>query len=191
LPNTAGCHSVRWGSRHHRAHGARGVRHAVDQTRVIGEDDTPAPDVFGLTEAARILCAEGRGVSGITTEALVVAERLLAPAAGVLMPWGAPIGSGRVSTTCLASTRLRRPLPQCAADHRCRNRRALACHARLELFRRGADQPRPSPQARDPAQMAAAFAQAVEAGEARVWPDRSSRATSPHPRPRDWQAFRG
>jgi len=37
-------------------------------------------------------------------------------------------------------------------------------------------------QARDPAQMAAAFAQAVEAGRAARLADRSSRATSPHPR---------
>jgi len=62
---------------------------------VIGEDDTLQPDVFGLVEAAEILNREGFQVFPYTTEDLVVAEKLLAAGCEVLMPWGAPIGSGR------------------------------------------------------------------------------------------------
>jgi thiazole synthase len=52
------------------------------------------PDVFGLVEAARILTAEGFQVFPYTTEDLVVAGHLLDAGCEVLMPWGAPIGSG-------------------------------------------------------------------------------------------------
>ncbi|OIQ24276.1 MAG: thiazole synthase [Alphaproteobacteria bacterium MedPE-SWcel] len=94
LPNTAGCHSVREAVT--TAHMAR----EVFQTRwikleVIGHADTLQPDVFGLVEAARILSADGFQVFPYTTEDLVVGERLLAAGCEVLMPWGAPIGSGR------------------------------------------------------------------------------------------------
>jgi thiazole synthase len=50
--------------------------------------------VFGLVEAARILCEDGFQVFPYTTEDLVVADRLLHAGCEVLMPWGAPIGSG-------------------------------------------------------------------------------------------------
>ncbi len=48
-----------------------------------------------LVDAARILSAEGFKVFPYTTEDLIVAERLLAAGCRVLMPWGAPIGTGR------------------------------------------------------------------------------------------------
>ena len=50
---------------------------------------------FGLVEAARALVADGFQVFPYTTEDLGVADRLLAAGCEVLMPWGAPIGSGR------------------------------------------------------------------------------------------------
>ncbi|MEM8698834.1 MAG: thiazole synthase, partial [Pseudomonadota bacterium] len=62
---------------------------------VIGEDDTLQPDVFGLVEAAGELTRQGFQVFPYTTDDLIVAERLLAVGCEVLMPWGAPIGSGR------------------------------------------------------------------------------------------------
>src|SRR3984893_19010984 len=61
---------------------------------VIGDADTLQPDVFGLIEAARILSQDGFEVFPYTTEDLVVAGRLLDAGCRVLMPWGAPIGSG-------------------------------------------------------------------------------------------------
>ena len=94
LPNTAGCHSVKEAVT--TAHMAREV---FDTTwvklEVIGEADTLQPDVFGLVEAARILSDDGFDVFPYCTEDLVVAERLLEAGCKVLMPWGAPIGSGR------------------------------------------------------------------------------------------------
>ena len=62
---------------------------------VIGEADTLQPDVFGLVEAARELTNQDFQVFPYTTDDLVVAERLLEAGCEVLMPWGAPIGSGR------------------------------------------------------------------------------------------------
>ena len=94
LPNTAGCHSVK-----EAVTTAQMAREVFDtpwiKLEVIGEADTLQPDVFGLVEAARILCADGFEVFPYTTEDLVVAERLLEAGCKVLMPWGAPIGSGQ------------------------------------------------------------------------------------------------
>ena len=94
LPNTAGCHTAKEAVT--TAHMAREV-FETDwiKLEVIGESDTLQPDVFGLVEAARILTSEGFKVFPYTTEDLVVAERLLAAGCEVLMPWGAPIGSGK------------------------------------------------------------------------------------------------
>jgi thiazole synthase len=94
LPNTAGCHSVK-----EAVTTAQMARELFDtpwiKLEVIGEADTLQPDVFGLVEAARILSADGFEVFPYTTEDLVVAERLLEAGCKVLMPWGAPIGSGQ------------------------------------------------------------------------------------------------
>jgi thiazole synthase len=94
LPNTAGCRSVK-----EAVTTAQMAREVFGtpwiKLEVIGEDDTLQPDVFGLVEAARILSGEGFDVFPYTTEDLVVAERLLEAGCRVLMPWGAPIGSGR------------------------------------------------------------------------------------------------
>ena len=93
LPNTAGCHSVKEAVT--TAHMAREVFDTKwIKLEVIGEEDTLQPDVFGLVEAARILSEDGFQVFPYTTEDLVVADRLLHAGCEVLMPWGAPIGSG-------------------------------------------------------------------------------------------------
>ncbi|CAI9119660.1 thiazole synthase [Brytella acorum] len=94
LPNTAGCHTVKEAVT--TAHMAREV-FDTDWVKleVIGQGDLLQPDVFALVEAARILTEDGFKVFPYTTEDLVVAERLLRAGCEVLMPWGAPIGSGR------------------------------------------------------------------------------------------------
>src|SRR5437868_7837465 len=93
LPNTAGCHSVKEALT--TAQMAREVfGTSWIKLEVIGEDDTLQPDVFGHVEAARLLSAEGFQVFPYATEDLIVAERLLEAGCEVLMPWGAPIGSG-------------------------------------------------------------------------------------------------
>jgi thiazole synthase len=78
---------------------------------VIGNHDTLQPDVFGLVEAARILCDDGFAVFPYTTDDLVVAERLLEAGCKVLMPWCAPIGSalGPINITALRSMRAHFP----------------------------------------------------------------------------------
>jgi thiazole synthase len=94
LPNTAGCRTVKeavtTAQMGREVFGTPWVK-----LEVIGEDDTLQPDVFGLVEAATILAADGFQVFPYTTEDLVVAEKLLGAGCEVLMPWGAPIGSGR------------------------------------------------------------------------------------------------
>ncbi len=94
LPNTAGCHSVREAVT--TAHMARELFGTPwIKLEVIGHADTLQPDPFALVEAARILCADGFEVFPYTTEDLIVGERLLEAGCRVLMPWGAPIGSGQ------------------------------------------------------------------------------------------------
>ncbi len=94
LPNTAGCHTGQEAVT--TAHMAREL-FDTDwiKLEVIGHADTLQPDVFGLVEAARILSADGFKVFPYTTEDLVVGERLLEAGCELLMPWGAPIGSGQ------------------------------------------------------------------------------------------------
>lgn len=94
LPNTAGCRTVKEAVT--TAHMAREVfGTSWIKLEVIGEDDTLQPDLFGLVEAAALLARDGFQVFPYTTEDLVAAERLLDAGCEVLMPWGAPIGSGR------------------------------------------------------------------------------------------------
>lgn len=94
LPNTAGCHSAREAIT--TAHMAREVFGTNwIKLEVIGHADTLQPDPFALVEAARILSADGFEVFPYTTEDLIVGEKLLEAGCKVLMPWGAPIGSGQ------------------------------------------------------------------------------------------------
>lgn len=94
LPNTAGCHTVK-----EAVTTAQMAREVFDtawiKLELIGHTDSLQPDVFQLVEAAKILSDEGFQVFPYTTEDLIVGERLLAAGCEVLMPWGAPIGSGR------------------------------------------------------------------------------------------------
>ena len=61
-----------------------------------------------------------------TTEDLVVAERLIEAGCKVLMPWGAPIGSGKGLNNPFGLRALARAFPRNSADRRCRHRPALA-----------------------------------------------------------------
>jgi len=94
LPNTAGCHTVKEAVT--TAHMAREVFDTKwIKLELIGHTDSLQPDVFQLVEAARILTEDGFQVLPYTTDDLIVGERLLEAGCEVLMPWGAPIGSGR------------------------------------------------------------------------------------------------
>src|SRR5579864_2843423 len=163
LPNTAGCHSVKEAVT--TAQMAREVfGTSWIKLEVIGEDDTLHPDVFGLVDAARVLTEEGFQVLPYCTEDLVAAERLLNAGCRVLMPWAAPIGSGRGLNNLFALKTLRAHFPQVPiiidAGLGVPSHAAQA----LELGFDAVLVNTAVAQARDPVQMAAAFAQAVEAG---------------------------
>jgi len=94
LPNTAGCRTPK------EAIATAEMARELFETdwiklEVIANDDTLQPDLFGLVEAATALVSSGFKVFPYTTEDLGAAERLLAAGCEVLMPWGAPIGTGR------------------------------------------------------------------------------------------------
>jgi len=94
LPNTAGCRSAK-----EAITTAQMARELFAtpwiKLEVIGNDDNLQPNVFELVDAARELSNQGFQVFPYTTDDIVVAEQLLSAGCEVLMPWGAPIGSGR------------------------------------------------------------------------------------------------
>jgi thiazole synthase len=165
LPNTAGCHSVKEAVT--TAQMAREVfGTSWIKLEVIGEDDTLHPDVFGLVEAARILSSEGFEVFPYTTEDLVVADKLLVAGCRVLMPWGAPIGSGRGLNNLFGLKALRAHFPDVplVIDAGI----GVPSHA-AQAMELGFDAVLINTavaQAANPVRMAEAFAQAVEAGRA-------------------------
>jgi thiazole synthase len=110
LPNTAGCRTAR-----EAIATAEMARELFDtdwvKVEVIANDDTLQPDLFGLVEATTTLVREGFKVFPYTTEDLGAAERLLAAGCELLMPWGAPIGTGRGLANPYALRTLRNYFP--------------------------------------------------------------------------------
>lgn len=165
LPNTAGCHSVK-----EAVTTARMAREVFGTSwiklEVIGESDTLQPDVFGLVEAARALAAEGFQIFPYTTDDLVVADRLLDAGCKVLMPWAAPIGSGRGLNNLFGLKALRAHFPDVPliVDAGI----GVPSHAAqaMELGYDAVLINTAIAEAADPARMAAAFAKAIEAGRA-------------------------
>ncbi len=163
LPNTAGCKTAKEAVT--TAQMARELfATSWIKLEVIGEDDTLQPDPFGLVEAAQILCADGFQVFPYTTEDLIVAEKLCAAGCEVLMPWGAPIGSGRGLNNVYSLRTLRAhfseiPLVIDAGI-------GLPSHAAnaMELGYDAVLLNTAVAKAGDPVKMAKAFAQAISAG---------------------------
>jgi len=110
LPNTAGCKTVK-----EAVTTAQMARELFEtdwvKLEVIANDDTLQPEVFGLVEAARILNDEGFKVFPYMTEDLGVAEKLVGTGCEVLMPWGAPIGSGQGLANPMALKTMRAYFP--------------------------------------------------------------------------------
>src|SRR5579863_3221211 len=165
LPNTAGCHSVKEAVT--TAHMAREI-FATNwiKLEVIGEADTLQPDVFGLTEAARILSDDGFAVFPYTTEDLVVAERLIEAGCRVLMPWGAPIGSGKGLNNVFGLRALRAHFPDVPLIVDAGVGLPSHAAAAMELGLDGVLLNTAVAKAGDPVAMARAFSQAIEAGRA-------------------------
>ncbi|MGH6817079.1 MAG: thiazole synthase [Hyphomicrobiaceae bacterium] len=163
LPNTAGCRTAK--------EAIVTAQMACElfatdwiKLEVIANDDTLQPDLFGLIEAAAILVKEGFKVFPYTTEDLSAADRLLAAGCEVLMPWGAPIGTGRGLANPYALQTLRNYFPDVplivdaglgAPSH--------AAQA-MEMGYDGVLLNTAVAKAGDPVRMAAAFAAAVTAG---------------------------
>ena len=165
LPNTAGCHSAK------EAVTTARMARDIFQTpwiklEVIGDADTLQPDVFGLVEAAAQLCADGFEVFPYTTDDLVVADRLLQAGCRVLMPWGAPIGSGRGLNNRFGLRTLRAHFPDVPLIIDAGIGRPSHAVEAMELGFDGVLLNTAVALAGDPVAMAAAFARAIEAGRA-------------------------
>ncbi|WP_424977053.1 thiazole synthase [Leisingera sp. S232] len=165
LPNTAGCHSVQ-----EAVTTARMARELFDtpwiKLEVIGHCDTLQPDVFGLVEAARILSADGFQVFPYTTDDLVVGEKLLEAGCEVLMPWGAPIGSGQGLRTPDALQTMRAHFPEVPLIVDAGIGRPSDAAQAMELGMDAVLLNTAVAKAGDPAGMARAMAMAIAAGRA-------------------------
>lgn len=110
LPNTAGCRTAREAVT--LAQMARELfgTHWI-KLEVVGDEQTLQPDPFELLEAARQLVRDGFEVFPYCLDDLVSCQRLLDAGCNILMPWGAPIGSGQglVNPTALRTLRSRLP----------------------------------------------------------------------------------
>lgn len=110
LPNTAGCHQARDAIT--TAEMAREIFNTDwIKLEVIGDDYNLQPDVIELVKAAGELVQRGFKVFPYCTDDLVVCQRLLDAGCEVLMPWAAPIGSGRGIMNPYALTALRARFP--------------------------------------------------------------------------------
>ncbi|WP_303673773.1 thiazole synthase [Vampirovibrio chlorellavorus] len=163
LPNTAGCRNAKEAIT--TAHMAREIFNTPwIKLEVIGDDFTLQPDPFGLVEAAKALIKEGFEVFPYMTEDFMVAQKLVDAGCRILMPWAAPIGTGKGPMNLYALKLLRARLPQVQliADAGI----GLPSHASqvMEIGFDGVLLNSAIALAEHPPQMAQAFAQAVEAG---------------------------
>lgn len=175
LPNTAGCHSVK-----EAITTAQMARELFDtkwiKLEVIGDEYNLQPDPFGLLEAAKELIAQGFEVFPYCTDDLVLCEKLVDAGCRILMPWGAPIGTGKGLINPYALNTLRQRLPDVTlivdAGIGAPSHAALA----LEMGYDGVLLNTAVAQASDPVAMARAFNHAVNAGrlayEAGIMPAR-------------------
>lgn len=165
LPNTAGCHSAR-----EAITTARMARELLGtdwiKLEVIGHSDLLAPDVFQLVEAARALTEDGFKVFPYCTEDLSVCGRLLDAGCEVLMPWGAPIGSGLGLSNPHGLKALRAAFPDVPLVVDAGIGLPSHAAAAMELGFDAVLLNTAVAKAGDPAAMARAMAQAAEAGRA-------------------------
>lgn len=163
LPNTAGCHSAE-----EAVTTAQMAREVFEtnwiKLEVIGDDYTLQPDPFGLLFATERLVSMGFEVFPYMNDDLVLADRLKDAGCRVLMPWGAPIGSGRGLNNVFALKTLRERFPDTtlvvdagigAPSHAAQ---AMEMGYDAVLLNTAVAK------AGDPVLMAGAFAQAIEAG---------------------------
>jgi thiazole synthase len=162
LPNTAGCHSVQ-----EAVATAQMARELFDtpwiKLELIGDDYTLQPDTLNLVDAASQLIRDGFQVLPYCTEDLVLCQRLLDVGCQAVMPWAAPIGTGKgpVNPYALQVLRERLPVPMLVDAGL-----GLPSHA-CQVMEWGYDGVLLNTAvalAQDPVAMAGAFADAVQAG---------------------------
>jgi len=109
LPNTAGCHSVQ-----EVITTAQMAREVFEtpwiKLELIGDDYTLQPDTLNLVQAASQLIKEGFKVLPYCTEDLVLCQRLVDAGCQAIMPWAAPIGTGKGPINAYALRTLRERL---------------------------------------------------------------------------------
>ena len=111
LPNTAGCHfaeeAVTTAEMARELFATNWIK-----LEVIGDDYNLQPDPVDLLKATEILAQKGFTVFAYCTEDLVLCKRLLNAGVSVLMPWAAPIGSGKGIVNPYGLETLRKRLPE-------------------------------------------------------------------------------
>jgi thiazole synthase len=165
LPNTAGCHTVR------EAVTTAEMAREVFQTNwikleIIADDYTLAPDPVGLVEATEQLIHKGFKVFPYMTEDENLAQKLVDLGCDILMPWGAPIGSGRGLCNIPALKILRTKFPGKMLVVDAGIGAPSHAAAAMELGYDAVLLNTAVAKATDPVAMARAFAGAIEAGRA-------------------------
>jgi thiazole synthase len=162
LPNTAGCHSVQ------EAITTAQMAREVFETpwiklEVIGDDYTLQPDTLNLVQAAERLIKDGFKVLPYTTEDLVLCQRLVDVGCQAVMPWAAPIGTGKGPVNPYAMRVLRERLDVPLIVDAGLGRPSHACTV-MEWGFDGVLLNTAVALAQDPVAMAGAFAAATQAG---------------------------
>jgi thiazole synthase len=165
LPNTAGCRTAREAiTLAHMARELYGTRWI--KLEVVGDEHTLQPDPWGTVEAAAQLIKDGFAVFPYCTDDLVTCQRLLDAGCEVLMPWGAPIGSGQGLINPFALRTLRARLPGVPLVVDAGIGAPSHAAAAMELGFDAVLLNSAVAQAVDPVRMARAFGLAIEAGRA-------------------------
>ncbi len=162
LPNTAGCHTVNEALT--TAMMAREL-FATDwiKLELIGDDYTLQPHTLELATAAEKLVREGFKVLPYCTEDLVLCQRLVDVGCQAIMPWAAPIGTGKGATNPYALRLLRERIRVPMLIDAGLGLPSHACEV-MEWGYDGVLLNTAVAQARNPVQLALAFSQAVSAG---------------------------
>ena len=165
LPNTAGCRTAREAiTLAHMARELYGTRWI--KLEVVGDEHTLQPDPWGTVDAAAQLINDGFAVFPYCTDDLVTCQRLLDAGCEVLMPWGAPIGSGQGLINPFALRTLRARLPGVPLVVDAGIGAPSHAAAAMELGFDAVLLNSAVSQAVDPVRMARAFGLAIEAGRA-------------------------
>lgn len=163
LPNTAGCRSAKEAVTLAQMSREIFATHWI-KLEVIGDDYNLQPDPFATLDAATQLIKLGFAVFPYCTDDLVFCQRLRDAGCEVLMPWGAPIGTGRGLMNPYALQTIRERLPDVPLIVDAGIGRPSHATQALELGYDGVLLNTAVAQAVDPVLMARAFKDAIGAG---------------------------